>query len=125
MSTSVSDILRLGLITVQAGNIETLSLQTRQVWNMSDEPVNEETVKHVAELARIELADDEVDRFASQFDTILSYFEALDEVPEVDHEPPLVNVMRADTVETGLSHDEATQNADETEDGFFKGPNVS
>ncbi|ELZ40106.1 glutamyl-tRNA(Gln) amidotransferase subunit C [Halorubrum californiense DSM 19288] len=87
--------------------------------------VDTEEVRHVADLARVRLADDEVDEFAAQFGDILEYFEALDEVPEVEREEELVNVMRPDEVEEGLSQEEALANAEETEDGFFVGPKVS
>jgi aspartyl-tRNA(Asn)/glutamyl-tRNA(Gln) amidotransferase subunit C len=46
-------------------------------------------------------------------------------VPEVESEPDLVNVMREDEVQEGLTQEEALANAPETEDGFFKGPKVS
>ena len=91
---------------------------------MSDSAVDPDEVRHVASLARVDLDDDEVDRFAAQFADILAYFETLDEVPEVDAEPDLANVMRTDEVEESLSQDEALQNAPESEAGFFKGPNV-
>ena len=87
--------------------------------------VDGETVRHVADLARVDLADDEVETFAAQFADILADFEALDEVPAVDREADLVNVMRADEVREGLTQAEALDNAPETEDGFFKGPRVS
>ena len=92
---------------------------------MSDSPVDPGDVRHVAELARVDLADDEVDEFTEQFADILAYFEALDEVPEIEADPELINVMRTDDVHDGLTQDEALQNAPETEDGFFKGPSVS
>jgi aspartyl-tRNA(Asn)/glutamyl-tRNA(Gln) amidotransferase subunit C len=92
---------------------------------MSEPSVDESEVRHVAELARVDLDDEEVAEFTAQFGDILAYFEALDEVPEVESEPDLVNVMRADEVREGLSQEEALQNAPETEDGFFKGPKVS
>lgn len=88
-------------------------------------PVDGDEVRHVADLARVSLDDDEVDEFAEQFADILDYFDALDEVPEVDGEDDLVNVMRPDEVRDGLSQEEALQNAPESEDGFFKGPTVS
>ena len=87
--------------------------------------VDAEEVRHVADLARVRLDDGEVDEFAAQFGDILEYFEALDEVPEVEREEDLVNVMRPDEVREGLSQDEALANAEETEDGFFVGPKVS
>ncbi len=87
--------------------------------------VDAEEVRHVADLARVRLDDDEVDAFADQFAEILEYFEALDDVPEAEREEELVNVMRADEVREGLSQEDALANAAETEDGFFKGPKVS
>ena len=89
------------------------------------DPVDDEEIRHVAELARIDLADEEIDRFAEQFADILGHFEALDSVPEVEAEPDLVNVLRPDEAESCLSQAEALRNAPETEDGYFKGPKVS
>ncbi|MEF8773194.1 MAG: Asp-tRNA(Asn)/Glu-tRNA(Gln) amidotransferase subunit GatC [Halobacteriales archaeon] len=92
------------------------------------EPVDPETVDHVAQLARLDLDADERERYADQFADILAYFETLDEVPEVDSEPDLVNVMREDEIEESLDRAEALQNAAEEEEeeaGYFKGPNVS
>jgi aspartyl-tRNA(Asn)/glutamyl-tRNA(Gln) amidotransferase subunit C len=87
--------------------------------------VDDEEVRHVASLARIDLDEDEVARFTEQFGDILEYFEALEDVPEVESEAELTNVMRPDEVREGLTQKEALRNAPETEDGYFKGPNVS
>ena len=87
--------------------------------------VDAATVRHVASLARVDLDDDEVERFADQFAEILGYFEALEDVPDVDGEPDMVNVMRSDEVTEGLTQAEALRNAQETEEGRFKGPRVS
>ena len=84
-----------------------------------------EEVRRVADLARVGLDDEEVERFTDQFADILDYFETLEEVPEVERETDLVNVMRADETRDCLSQEEALANAPETEDGYFKGPNVS
>ena len=92
---------------------------------MSDTPAGPDTVRHVAELARVDLDDDEADQFAEQFADILDYFETLDEVPEVDRDADLVNVMRPDEEREGLTQDEALSNAEGSEDGYFKGSNVS
>ncbi|WP_135535439.1 Asp-tRNA(Asn)/Glu-tRNA(Gln) amidotransferase subunit GatC [Halostella pelagica] len=92
---------------------------------MSDTPVDPDEVRHVADLARVDVDDDDVDRFTEQFADILDYFETLDEVPEVERDADLVNVMRPDEVRESLSQEEALANAEETEDGYFKGPNVS
>jgi aspartyl-tRNA(Asn)/glutamyl-tRNA(Gln) amidotransferase subunit C len=86
--------------------------------------VDDAEVRHVAGLARVDLDDEEVEQFAEQFAEILEYFDALDDVPEVDVEADLDNVMRPDEVRNGLTQDEALRNAPETEDGYFKGPRV-
>ncbi|GGM65475.1 aspartyl-tRNA(Asn)/glutamyl-tRNA(Gln) amidotransferase subunit C [Halarchaeum rubridurum] len=92
---------------------------------MSDSTVDADEVRHVADLARVDLDDEDVGRYADQFADILDHFETLEEVPDVEAEPELVNVMRPDEVEESLDQDEALENAPETEDGFFKGPKVS
>ncbi len=92
---------------------------------MSEPAVDPEEVRHVADLARVGLDEGEVETFAAQLADVLDYFEALDEVPEIEDEPDLVNVMRPDEERACLSQAEALANAPETEDGYFKGPNVS
>lgn len=87
--------------------------------------VDPETVEHIAGLARVDLDGDERERFAEQFADILGYFETLDEVPAVDRDPDLTNVMRPDEVTDSLDREDALRNAAETEDGKFKGPRVS
>jgi aspartyl-tRNA(Asn)/glutamyl-tRNA(Gln) amidotransferase subunit C len=89
------------------------------------ESVDPAEVRHVADLARVALDDEEVTRFAEQFGDILAYFDALDEVPTVDRDADLTNVMRTDEVRDSLSQDEALDNASERVDGYFKGPRVS
>ncbi|QLG62890.1 Asp-tRNA(Asn)/Glu-tRNA(Gln) amidotransferase subunit GatC [Halorarum salinum] len=91
----------------------------------ADDEVDPDAVRHVADLARVDLTDAEAAEFAEQFSDVLSYFEALDEVPAVEDEPDLVNVMRADEVREGLTQEEALANAPESEEGYFKGPRVS
>ncbi len=92
---------------------------------MSEPVVDTDEVEHVAQLARIDLGDEERELFAEQFADILSSFETLDEVPEIESEPELTNVMRADEIEESLDRADALGNAAETEDGHFKGPRVS
>jgi aspartyl-tRNA(Asn)/glutamyl-tRNA(Gln) amidotransferase subunit C len=92
---------------------------------MSDQSVSPEEVRHVAELARIGLNEEEVEQFTEQFGEILEAFETLDEVPETEAETDLENVLRADEVGESLDQEEALRNAPHTEDGYFKGPRVS
>jgi aspartyl-tRNA(Asn)/glutamyl-tRNA(Gln) amidotransferase subunit C len=87
-------------------------------------PVDAETVEHVAAMARIDLTDAQVERYAAEFADVLDYFAALDDVPDVDAEGDLTNVLRADEVRESLDRDAALRNASETEDGHVKGPHV-
>ena len=92
---------------------------------MSRDAVDPDEVRHVAGLARVDIDEAAAERFADQFADILAYFDALDEVPAVDAEEDLVNVMRPDEIRESLSQEAALQNAPETEEGQFKGPRVS
>jgi aspartyl-tRNA(Asn)/glutamyl-tRNA(Gln) amidotransferase subunit C len=92
---------------------------------MSESVVDPDEVRHVADLARVDLDDDEVEQFTEQFADILSYFETLDEVPDTEREAELTNVMRPDETRESLDQDEALENAPDSEEGHFKGPKVS
>lgn len=92
---------------------------------MSDQRVGPDEVRHVASLARVDIDEEEVESFATQMDEVLEYFESLDAVPDVDRDTELTNVMRPDEVRDSLDPDEALANAPDSEDGYFKGPNVS
>jgi aspartyl-tRNA(Asn)/glutamyl-tRNA(Gln) amidotransferase subunit C len=92
---------------------------------MSETAVDAKDVRHVADLARVGLDDSEVEEFVEQFGDILEYFDSLDEVPEVDREAELTNVLRPDERRESLSQEDALANAPDSEDGYFKGPNVS
>lgn len=88
------------------------------------EDVDPAEVEHVADLARIDLSPEEVATFAEEFADILEYFETLEDVPETDSDPDLVNVMRTDELTDCLEPEAALENAPESEDGYFKGPPV-
>lgn len=86
-------------------------------------------VEHVAKLARLDLQDDEKEKFAEQLDAILQYIQKLDELNTDDVEPtshvlPLVNVMREDEPRPSLPIDKVLLNAPDHEDGHFKVPAV-
>ncbi len=90
--------------------------------------ITEQDVYHIANLAKIEIRSEEVDKFRREFQSILEYFDILDEVEE-DVEPtfqvlPLSNVFREDTPKECLPREEALKNAKHVEDGYFKGPKV-
>ena len=82
-------------------------------------------VRHVAELAKIELTEAEIALFASQLSAILDYAATLQQV-DTSHVPPtatvlpLRNVMRADEARPSLPVEQALANAPEHQDGHFK-----
>ena len=89
--------------------------------------ISKEDVKHIAELARLELSEEDLQKFQGELSSILEYIEKLQEV-ETEEVPPtyqtfdLVNVFRNDKVEEGreLSQDETLANAPEKENGYIK-----
>ncbi len=90
--------------------------------------VSVEDVYHTAELAKIEITEEQAEKFRREFETILDYFNILDEVDE-DVEPtfhvlPITNVFRDDVEGECLSQEEALSNAKHKEEGYFKGPRV-
>lgn len=86
-------------------------------------------VEHVAKLARLELSDDEKERFTGQLNAILKYAEKLnelntDDVPPTSHVLKLANVMREDENRPSLPIEKVMKNAPEEEDGQFRVPAV-
>lgn len=86
-------------------------------------------VASVASLARLELADSDLERFTSQLGAILDHardLAALDlaDVAPMTHPYPLVNVMRPDVVTPGLDRDEVLAAAPAAESGMFRVPPV-
>ena len=73
-------------------------------------------VSYVAELARIELTDDEKKLFQSQLENIVAYVEKIESVDVEGVEPmmhgrPLVNAFREDVVRPSLATETALANA--------------
>lgn len=74
-----------------------------------------EEVKHVANLAKLTLSEEELTRFPGQLDTILSYVAKLDEldtngVVPTTHAFSIQNAFREDEVQDSLPRDEALAN---------------
>ena len=89
--------------------------------------ITRDEVLHVARLARLELADEEVERFTEQLSAILEAVAKVSELDLTDVEPtahPLdvVNVWAEDEPRPSLPVEDALANAPETQDGFFKVP---
>lgn len=91
--------------------------------------ITREDVAHVAELARLRLTDDELERYTGQLAAVLAHaedVEALDlgDVPPMTHPEELVNVLRPDEVAATLDRDEVLAQAPSVEDGQFRVPQI-
>jgi len=87
------------------------------------------TVRNIANLARIEVRDEELDHLAGELSNILHFVEQLAEV-NTDGVEPMTSVaamtlpMRRDVITDGGQPDAVLRNAPEAEDGFFTVPKV-
>ena len=86
-------------------------------------------VRHVAELAKLRLTEEEIRQYTQQLSAILDYAESLQQV-DTSHVPPtpyvlpLANVMANDAPRPSLSNDAALANAPDAAGGFFRVPAV-
>ena len=84
----------------------------------------EEVIK-IAQLARIELSEQEVEKFQKDLSTVLEYVDELKKVDvegleEVSQVTGLVNVQREDKAVIAENHDAIFSQAPEMKDGYFK-----
>ena len=91
--------------------------------------IERKDVEHVARLARLALADAEIEKMREQLNGILSYIEKLnalqtDGVEPTSHAVPMVNVMRDDEPGPCLPRDEALANAPDRAGEFFRVPRI-
>lgn len=91
--------------------------------------VDQATVRRIARLARIKLADAEVPHLAQELNAILAFVEELSAV-DVEGVEPMTSVIpmrmkeRADVVTEGDIADEIVANAPAVEDQYFIVPKV-
>ncbi len=96
---------------------------------MQKQQVDKQLLLRVAANARLNLTEQEIERFLPQLQEILAAFSKLDEI-DVSKEQPsfqpikLVNVMREDKTGKCLSQKEALQNTKNKKEGYFLGPKV-
>ncbi len=87
-------------------------------------------VEHVAKLARLELTEEEKNKFTTQLTDVLKYVDEMNEVDTTGVEPmahalDFVNVTREDVVSCEQSKEELMKNAPINEDGFFRVPKIN
>lgn len=91
--------------------------------------INVDEVTYVAKLARLNLADDEVEAMTVQLDRILSYVEKLneldtDKVPPTTHAIEVHNAFREDKVKESLGRAASLQNAPHHNNESFVVPKI-
>lgn len=92
-------------------------------------PLTLKEVEHIADLARLELTDEEKARYREQLSAILDYVAQLREldttgIPPTSSVLPPRSALREDEPRPGLSLDELLRNAPDTEAGQFRVPPV-
>src|SRR5215469_7502570 len=96
--------------------------------------VTDKDVAYVADLANLELTDQERQRMIKDLNSILGYIDLLNEL-DTSNVPPMAQVsgaahgdqssnLRKDELRPCLPHAEAMKNAPETDGDFFKVPKV-
>ena len=91
--------------------------------------VDTTTVRRIAHLARIAVAEDEVEHLKNELNGILAFVEQLQEVEVEGVEPmtsvtPMAMKKREDVVTDGGIAEDIVKNAPMTEDHFFMVPKV-
>lgn len=89
--------------------------------------IDREQVLHVAQLARLELTEDEVGRMSEELSKVLEHIERiseldLDGVPPTSHVVEVPNALRPDEVIPSLPRDVALGSAPAVADDGFKVP---
>jgi len=91
--------------------------------------IDETTVRHVAELARLKISDAEAVLYADQLSRILDYVRQLEEVSTdgvapFDHACAKADALRDDQPRSGWTTEQALHNAPRHERGSFQVPKV-
>ena len=86
-------------------------------------------VKYVANLARMNLTEDEIATFQGQLEQIVGYVEKLTEldvdgIEPTSHAHPVMNVFRTDEVRESLDRDDVLANAPDQVESQFKVPKI-
>ena len=91
--------------------------------------IDQEQVRKVAKLSRLELTDQEVQEFTGQLGAILEYVEKMNELDTNNVEPlahclPISNIFRQDSIIKSLGTEKTLSNAPDRDESFFKVPKI-
>ncbi|WP_284141379.1 MULTISPECIES: Asp-tRNA(Asn)/Glu-tRNA(Gln) amidotransferase subunit GatC [unclassified Virgibacillus] len=91
--------------------------------------ISKEQVKHVANLARLAITEEEAEMFTDHLRSIITYAEQLNELDTEGVEPTthvldLKNVMRKDEPKEWITQEEALKNAPDKQAAYFRVPSI-
>ena len=91
--------------------------------------ISRDEVRHLADLARIDLDDAELDHLAPQLSVILESVASIneaaaEEIPPTSHPIPVTNVFREDVVRPSLTPEEALAGAPASDQQRFLVPKI-
>ncbi len=94
--------------------------------------ITKKDLEHIAWLSRLELGEEDKEKYTPKLNSVLGYFEEIDKVDTEGVEPTyhvlqLSNVFREDEAGapvSSISQDEVLSNAPKKQDGFFKAPRM-
>lgn len=86
-------------------------------------------LRHLARLARLAIADEQLVKYGDQLHAILGYVQRISQadvsgIEPMAHPLPVSNAYRDDTVGDSLQLENVLQNAPESDGPFFKVPKV-
>jgi aspartyl-tRNA(Asn)/glutamyl-tRNA(Gln) amidotransferase subunit C len=90
--------------------------------------LSRDQVLHVAKLARLELSEDEMERFSGELSKVLDYIEKISELGDLEdieptsHVVAVENVLRPDDPRPSLPVEVALENAPDAALGGFRVP---
>ena len=90
--------------------------------------LSRDQVLHVARLARLELSEEEVERFSAELSKVFDWVETIDQLGDLDDVEPtshvvaVENALRADEPTPCLTQEEALAGAPDPAQGGFRVP---
>jgi aspartyl-tRNA(Asn)/glutamyl-tRNA(Gln) amidotransferase subunit C len=90
--------------------------------------LSRDQVLHVARLARLQLSEEEIDRFSGELSKVLDYVETIEELGGLDDVPPtshvvnVENALRADEPRPSIPVETALESAPDAAQGGFRVP---
>ncbi|MGO4889732.1 Asp-tRNA(Asn)/Glu-tRNA(Gln) amidotransferase subunit GatC [Anaerobacillus sp. MEB173] len=91
--------------------------------------ITKDQVKHVANLARLSITEEDAEMLTQQLGAIINFAEQLNEldtegVKPTTHVLDVKNVMREDVVKESLPREDVLKNAPDHQDGQVKVPSI-